>query len=121
MIKVIITKTIPIKWCPANKIYFESKGYKFTKFSDVFDVKVEDLKPRSSVDVEVKCDVCGNIKKTRYSTYTKSVESKGHYECTTCNIHKTKYSVKDIEKSLKERGFELVDAMGYKKCMIKSK
>lgn len=119
---MLVTEKIKMVWCGANKKYFTDKGYRFTKMGEKFIINVTDLKPRASVDVIAKCDVCGVEKKTRYSTYTKSIELNGEYLCGKCSrIKKAKYKVQDIEKCLKEYGYTLVDDMGYHKMHDKIK
>lgn len=119
---MLITEKIEMVWCGANKKYFIEKGYKFTKIGDKFFIDVLDLKPRASVDVIVKCDVCGNEKKTRYSTYTKSNELNGEYRCSECSrVSRTKYSIQDVEKILNEYNYTLIDDLGYRKMHDKIK
>jgi hypothetical protein len=40
---MLLTKTVMVKWRSINKDWYENKGYVFTKTSDNFEVKVEDL------------------------------------------------------------------------------
>jgi hypothetical protein len=119
---MIISKYVTTKWCPANKEYFISKGYSFKGFGRKFNVNVKDLKIRSNIDIEVKCDICGEEKTTRYSTYTRSVEKHGEYWCHSCNLkNKAKYSIEDIKGTLNEFGYSLIDDLGYHKMHDKIK
>ena len=54
-------------------------GYEFTKFSDLFDVKVKDLNKDSNEKVEVYCDDCGKKMITPYRNYNKIVEKSVEY------------------------------------------
>ena len=56
---MLVTEKIKMVWCGANKKYFTDKGYRFTKMGEKFIINVTDLKPRASIDVIAKCDVCG--------------------------------------------------------------
>lgn len=60
-------------------------GYKFTKFSDLFDVKVKDLNKDSNEKVEVYCDDCGKKMITPYRNYNRIVKANGAYRCRKCN------------------------------------
>lgn len=69
---MLLSKTVLMKWNIKNKQYYESLGYKFTRFKDEFEVPVEHLLPSSKAIVDVQCDFCGEtvVKKT-YQTYRK--------------------------------------------------
>lgn len=112
---MLIDNEVEMVWCGGNKQYFIDKGYKFTRMGDRFVIKTTDLKNRASIDVRVKCEVCGEIKKTRYSTYTKCKEKRGIYICGNCSrTQKAKYTVDDIKKILTECDYSLIDDMGYR-------
>lgn len=55
---MLLSKTVMVKWNPANKKWYESKGYIFTKYKDEFEVKVEDLSKGSHSTIELLCDYC---------------------------------------------------------------
>lgn len=55
-----------MRWNSRNKKHFVEKGYQYTKMYDYFDVKIEDLDPKSSANVQIKCDVCGQIAERSY-------------------------------------------------------
>ena len=57
----LISKTVKVRWSRSNKKYYEELGYAFTKMSDEFEVKVEDLTKGSNVKVECICDNCDYI------------------------------------------------------------
>ena len=52
---MLLTKIVEVKWHPRNKIWYENKGYIFTKIGNTFEVKVEDLINNSHCMVKVKC------------------------------------------------------------------
>ena len=51
---MILTKEITIKWSKANREYYESKGYVFTKTSDLLVVKIEDLTKGSHAKIKLQ-------------------------------------------------------------------
>jgi len=55
---VLITKEVETTWNNQTAKYWVEKGYAKLKPGDLFKVKVEDLKPKSNVKVEVLCDYC---------------------------------------------------------------
>lgn len=68
-------KTTMLRWNNFSKRYYESKGYKFTKINELFEVKVEDLMDRSNAKIIILCDYCGE-KITR--TYNRHMEMKSN-------------------------------------------
>ena len=84
----LLSDVIPIKWNPANKQWYESKGYIFTKCKDEFEVKIEDLSKASHAPVKVKCDneKCLNpyLKQMKWQDYSNNVKNDGKYYCKKC-------------------------------------
>ena len=69
---MLLKKTVIVKWNPANRKYYESKGYIFTKWKDEFEVRVEDLSKGSHSEVEILCDYCKiNVILREYREYLK--------------------------------------------------
>ena len=58
---LIENQTVQMTWSTNNKKKYVQKGYKFTNFGDVFNIKVEDLSNGSHAKVKLKCDYCGEI------------------------------------------------------------
>ena len=82
---MLLTKKVKVKWSPCGKKHYEELGYKFTKFYDEFEVKIEDLQKNSRVKVECLCDKCGRKLNWRYCDYTSSVKENGETYCRTCS------------------------------------
>jgi len=84
---MLLTKIVMMKWHGSNKKWYEDKGYKFTKYKDEFEVKVEDLTNGSGVLVEVKCDGenCKHpyLKPMMWKDYLRTVKN-GKYYCVKC-------------------------------------
>jgi len=92
---VLLTKTVMVKWNPANKEWYENKGYIFTKWKDEFEVKVEDLTDGSHSIVEVLCDYCNSkIIPKEYRDYLrkKEISTINKDCCYDCKTLKTKES-----------------------------
>lgn len=51
---------VKAKWNGQTKKYWEAKGYQYTKIGDEFEVRAEDLQPKSAVKVAAICDYCGD-------------------------------------------------------------
>lgn len=67
---MLISNEIEVKWWVNTRNHYENLGYKFTKYRDVFKVKIEDVFKYSSYKVKVKCDYCGKIIHIPYSKHT---------------------------------------------------
>lgn len=117
---MIISKIVKAKWNGKNKKHFVEKGYKYTKLGYEFDIKVEDLMPRSRFVVEVMCDYCGKIHSMEYyKVINKRVDSiTGKDCCSACSPKKVaegvleKYGVKhpaqlsEVKEKRKQTCFE---------------
>ena len=66
---------LQVKWNNTNKEWYESKGYKYTKRYDIFDVKAKDLSPHSDKVITVICDYCGKEYTTKYCLITNGRKS----------------------------------------------
>ncbi len=81
---MIIEKTVKVKWSPRNKSYYVGKGYAYTSMRDGFDVVLEDLSCGANIDVQVRCDSCGDVRKARH----RSLKRTGHHNCLKCCLAK---------------------------------
>jgi len=92
---MLLTKTVMVKWNPANAEYYKEKGYTFTKWRDGFEVKIEDLSKGSHAKIDILCDYCNlNIITREYKDYlTKKKNSAIQKDCCLdCKSLKTKES-----------------------------
>ena len=96
---MLISDWIKVKWRKNNKEYYESKGYYFTKYSDEFLVKVDDLNKFSNANVLVICNYCfeegiEKIIEKNYSTYKIQNEKSNIHKdcCSKCRYKKIKES-----------------------------
>lgn len=107
---MLLTKTVRIKWNPKNKKWYESKGYKFTKWKDEFEVNVEDLPKYSKAEVYVKCDSnnCNTPinKPIKWYSYLKCVNKDGKYYCNACSIKMSGIQKMKQTKLQKSKSFE---------------
>ena len=100
---MLLTKFASTKWNAKNKKYYVDLGYEFTKMNESFLVKIQDLKNSSCSMIEVKCDYCGKVFKTKWNTYKRLKDKDiihkdccGNKECTTAKsreVLKEKYNV----------------------------
>lgn len=73
-------------WNPANKKWFEEKGYMFTGWNNKFNVNTEHLMPQSGVELEAICDECKKQITRRYNQISGNLHGKTY--CTSCNASK---------------------------------
>lgn len=90
---MLISKSIEVKWHYKNREHYESQGYKFTGYKDMFHVKIEDVPSWASASVEVMCDYCLNdgikkIIKKSYSDYVSSRVNLPKDACKGCSFKK---------------------------------
>ena len=69
----------------------KSPGYDCDN-GDIIDVKIEDLSKYSHVNVNLKCDICGEIYSTPYYAYNKIVKDDGSTYCNKCSVEVRKQS-----------------------------
>lgn len=91
---VLKSKTVMARWTGRTRVHYEGKGYSPFKNLEYFEVKVEDLMPRSEVIVEVECDYC---EKTIEKTWKEYLTSKENCIvdkdcCADCNTKKSSES-----------------------------
>lgn len=55
---MILTKRVEVSWNGNNRVWYESRGYIFTKNGDKFTVPVEDLTRGSKLKIEIECGYC---------------------------------------------------------------
>jgi len=88
------SKTVMTTWNTGNKQWHEEQGYIFTKFNSKFEVKVEDLKQTSRVEVECLCDYCleEGIETILPKPYNKYIRDNVNHVIhkDSCKKHKTK-------------------------------
>lgn len=85
---LVENQIIKMKWSGSNVNHYLAKGYIFTKFGDMFDVRVKDLSDSSHVLVQVKCDYCGKIQDIQYSVYFKHHSDIFGDACKACAYKK---------------------------------
>ena len=101
-----------VKWNARTRKWYEDKGYVFTRTSDVFTVKAEDLCLGSHLKVKVKCDYCGKIVDVAYKDYVKYNYDK--YACAKCKGLKTKdFTLESRQNYLYNRVTKVCDDFGY--------
>lgn len=63
---MLITKEVILKWHNSTRKYYESLGYKFTKYGDEFVVKIEHLTKGNGVLIDIQCDYCDEKFQRKY-------------------------------------------------------
>lgn len=97
---MLLTKFVKVKVNNHSMPHYKSLGYNVKMFDEI-TVPVEDLTPKSTVKVRVKCDYCGEEYMITYSCYTKNIsldESFGKERkdaCIHCRHLKAKETYQD--------------------------
>lgn len=58
---IIEVQKVNVKWNGNNRSIYESKGYTFTNYGDVFEVHIRDIAPSSHYEVRFECDYCEDV------------------------------------------------------------
>lgn len=90
---MLITKEIPVIWNSRNRKRYEKKGYKFTFIGDTFLMDVNDLSNGCDKRVDVKCDICGDVKSIAWNKYLKQHDDKFGDVCKKCRYVKIQNTV----------------------------
>lgn len=115
---LVENQKIKIKWVSANKDWYISKGYTFTKIWDEFYVNADDLMPTSKYEAKVICDYCGKEYTGTYATYLTGIKTNGKNSCYDCKGNKTHETYMDklaidrynaIKNRCNELGYILLD------------
>lgn len=114
---IVPNQEVEIHWRANNREYYESKGYKFTSYSDVISVKIDDLHPMCKQNVDVVCDICGEVKSISFNAYVRNINSNGKYICHPCShfvswqnslkARQEKY-YNQLQEKCKEFGYDLI-------------
>ena len=106
-------QTIGLRWCKSNKKYYIKKGYIFTKYKDLFYIKLKDLPLNAHVYIKANCDYCGNEINILYKRYNDSIQKYGNYYCSCCsqkrNLPERQEKMYDIILTfVKEHNYQLI-------------
>lgn len=71
---MLLPQKVILKWIPRRKKYYTSKGYKFTKMGESFEVDVNDLQKGSEEIVKYRCDYCLEVRSKPYKYIVKTRE-----------------------------------------------
>jgi G:T-mismatch repair DNA endonuclease (very short patch repair protein) len=97
---MIIEKQMAItQWNNSTKRYYLSKVYQFTKLTDEFEVKIEDLPKKSKSIVKAKCDWCNKIFERKYQLLNRH-DSGNHFCSNECQHEFRSYHV-NLNKPVK--------------------
>jgi len=78
---MLLTKEVKIKIKQPNMKYYLDLGYN-VRYGDVITISPDKLPKFSREIVEVKCDICGKIKKLKYFVYYKNFLKYNFYCCS---------------------------------------
>ena len=103
---MILGRYVVVKCSSRKKKYYNSLGYDVVN-GDEFTIPIEYLPNGSGVKINVKCDVCGHVKKVSYRRYILNTNCfSDYYACSKkCAVAKVKkrnierYGVDNISKT----------------------
>jgi len=94
---MILDKTIITTISHMNIEYYKSIGYVDIKCNQKIEIPISDLPIESNLKVNVKCDVCDNVKLLAYQKYNKNIRKYNIYTCnTSCAQFKNKLTLKEL-------------------------
>jgi hypothetical protein len=100
---MILDKKINVKMSHWYIDHYRNLGYKVEK-KDVIEVPIDHLAENDPVNVNAKCDKCGNIKEVRYKDYL--VNKANHYFSCSYECSRDKVKMTNIEKYGVENPFQ---------------
>jgi hypothetical protein len=77
---MLITDKVLIKMNGKHISKYRDKGYN-CNVNEIIEVDIKDVPLSSKIEIETKCDVCGDIIKTTYHQYNLSIKNGGFYSC----------------------------------------
>lgn len=73
---IVPNQKIKISWNSKNKVWYESKGYHFTKNGDYFFIDANDILPsNNTIKIKFICDYCGKEYETFYANYYRGMKT----------------------------------------------
>lgn len=105
---------IEMKWNAGNKKWYESRGYKFTKYNDIFLVNAEDLSRYSNAKVKINCDYCKREYETSYQSYMNGRKKIEKDACIHCGQKKSnEITKKDRAEKVFKKLYDICEDNGY--------
>lgn len=74
------------EWTENNRKYYENKGYIFTNYNDLFEVREKDFSKTSKKIIKIKCCSCNNCFDMEFRSYHQRVVDKKPLQCHECII-----------------------------------
>ena len=106
---MLLTKELKIKINNRNIEHYRNAGYKCIH-GDILKIKIKDVAKLCKQEVSYKCDKCGDIHKTKFSTFSRSHENVN--DITYCN----KCANYIIAEQKHQKLMEYLAHDGIKKC-----
>ena len=92
---MILDKEVKVLMVGTNYKYYSELGYEKDK-DGYANVKIEDLKINSHINVNVECDYCNKKSYIKYQSYNKNTQNGARkYACSSCKNHKYRETCKD--------------------------
>lgn len=107
---------VDVKWANKTMQWYIDRGYKFTKYGDIFRVSAKDLPPTSKTKVSVTCDYCGEEYDACYGNLMnrKNTSKEACKRCKTKKQHegsyhnRAKYKFDKLKEICRENNYKLI-------------
>lgn len=98
-----------MSWKNSTRKRYEKLGYIFTKYNDLFDVKISDMPPFSEVKITAICEDCGSEKEMTLHNYNYITKKQSKpYVCRNCFLDKKIIKYEDIYNDVNSAGYILL-------------
>lgn len=101
--------TIKAEWTDETRKYYEKRGYVFTNYGDLFEVKENDFSKTSKKHIKIECHCCHNYFDMEFRSYHQRIINKKPIECQECIlIAKRNELYQNIVNVCCEKNYELL-------------
>lgn len=117
---IVLNQKVKIKWNGRNKKHYIDRGYSFTKMSDEFEVRVEDLTIGSRAQIDVICDYCNDIVVKSYSNLLREREENNIKKdcCKKCQPLKIRELYGTLDEVAYDDKEDVETELGYSKRFL---
>jgi len=108
---VIVQEFVEVIVNNVNYQHYKSLGYsveEYPKRNTLVQVKTSDLPEYSHTKIDCSCAICGKVKLVAKAKLTRSLKSKGQYECESCGRTKPRLNQAQAEMEFNLRGLTLL-------------
>lgn len=102
-------KIIKSKWEIETRKYYERRGYVFTNYGDLFEVKENDFSKSSKMKIFVQCECCKNYFEMEFRNYYNRISNDIKMFCEQCFIkYRLDILYQKIVDACKEKKYQII-------------